>query len=94
MRKCRIVVNDYSDATHGSSATHYDKNNPPEIIQYNVDAWCVGGDVGVRSYFIIDNSLYEAHGDDGHWWLVSKLASRFLAEIIEALRALSKEEIR
>ena len=85
MRKCKITVYDYSDARHNASARHYNKNRPPEVVEFNVEAYCVGGDTGVRAYWVQDKRLYMAHGDDGHWWLTSVIAVHWAAEMIEAL---------
>jgi len=91
MRKCKITVFDYSDATHNASARHYDKDNPPKVVEYNVEAYCVGGDEGVRAYFIKDGCLYSAHGDDGHWWLTSIIGLGWVPEMIEALEVIVEE---
>ncbi len=92
MRKCKITVYDYSDARHNASASHYDKNNPPEVVQFDVEAWCVGGDEGVQAYWVQDGRMYTAHGDDGHWWLDSVIAEAWVPEIIETLIACMEEE--
>jgi len=91
MRKCKITVFDYSDARHNSPATWYDKDNPPEVVEYNVEAWCAGGDEGVQAYWVQDRVLYIAHGDDGHWWLNSTIAVNWAAEIIAAIEKAVKE---
>ena len=92
MRKCKITVYDYSDARHNASATHYDKDNPPEIEEYNVEAWCVGGDEGIFAYWIDGDTMYYANGDDGHWWLEGIVNKHWLKEMIECLQAVQKEE--
>ena len=92
MRKCKITVFDYSDATHNASATHYNKDDPPEIIEYNVEAYCVGGDEGVRAYWVQNRCMYTAHGDDGHWWLTSVIALGWVEEMIEALEGTLGED--
>ncbi len=94
MRKCNITVFDYSDATHNSNARHYDKDNPPEVVEYNVEAYCVGGIDGIRAYFFKGDRFYEANGDDGHWWLMSVCGTGWLKEIIEALQAVEKKRKR
>ena len=86
MRKCKITVYDYSDARHNASARHYDKGSPPEVVEFNVEAYCVGGDEGVRAYWVQDKRLYIAHGDDGHWWLDSVIAVHWAPEMIEAMK--------
>lgn len=85
MRKCKITVYDYSDARHGSSARQYNKDNPPEVVEFNVEACCVGGEEGVRAYWVQDDRLYTAHGDDGHWWLTGVIALHWAPEMIEAM---------
>lgn len=95
MRKCKITVYDYSDASHNASARHYDKNDPPNVVEYTVNAWCVGGDCGVRAYFTLGSKpgvLFVAHGDDGHWWLDSVIAVRWMPEMIKAMTAILEEE--
>jgi hypothetical protein len=86
MRKCNITVYDYSDARHNASARQYDKTNPPEVVEFNVEAWCVGGDCGVRAYWVQEGSLFMAHGDDGHWWLDSTIATRWATDMIDAMK--------
>jgi len=86
MRKCKITVYDYSDARHNASARHYDKNHPPEVVEFNVEAWCVGGDEGVKAYWVQDDRLYTAHGDDGHWWLNSVTSVNWAPGMIEAMQ--------
>ncbi len=91
MRKCKITVYDYSNARHNASASHYDKNNPPEVVEFNVEAWCVGGDEGVQAYWIQDDTMYTAHGDDGHWWLDSTIAVGWAKEMAEAIEGAISE---
>jgi hypothetical protein len=85
MRKCKITVYDYSDARHNASATHYDKNNPPEVVEFNVEAWCVGGDEGVQAYWVQNEQLYIADGDDGHWWLNGVISVYWVPGMIKAM---------
>jgi len=92
MRKCNITVYDYYDARHNSSPSHYDKENPPEVIRYDVDAYCVQGDEGFRAFWIQDDQLYTAHGDDGHWWLNSVMAAHWAPEMAEALLETIKDQ--
>jgi hypothetical protein len=91
MRKCKITVFDYSDAVHGSAPWHYDKNNPPKVVEYNVEAWCVQGDCGFLAYWIKGSTLYTAYGDDGHWWLNRTMDAHWLPETVDALKALLSE---
>jgi hypothetical protein len=91
MRKCTITVYDYSNARHGADARHYDKNNPPEVKKFDVEAFCVGGNEGVKAYFYQGDLLYEADGDDGHWWLTGVIHCDWLREIIDALKAVEKK---
>ncbi len=89
MRKCKIKVTDYSDARHGTAPWHYDKNNPPWTKEYNVEAYCVGGEEGILAYFIIDDMLYTARGDDGHWWLAGVTSIHWIPEMVEAIKAIN-----
>ena len=84
-RKRKITVWDYFDAAHGS----YNRRELEKPVKYEVDAWCVQGETGFIAYFIIDDRLYEAHGDDGHWWLVGVINTHWLKEWQETVAALS-----
>ena len=88
----RIIVTDYSDVKHGSPPWCYDPGNPPNIVEYKVDALCIGGPDGVRAYFMLDGMFCTAHGDDGHWWLASMLSVGYLPETIKSLEALLSAE--
>lgn len=92
MRKCNITVYDYHDAFHGRQ-----RYLPPsenfKPVKYEVEAWCVGGDTGIRAFFFIDNMFCTADGDDGHWWLVSACHNAWLKEIKEAINAIEKENL-
>ena len=95
MRKCKITVFDYTDATHNSPIALYDKEDPPNVVEYIVNAWCVGGETGVRAYFTLGSKpglLFTAHGDDGHWWLDNVIAIRWLPEMMEAMTAIIEED--
>ena len=92
MRKCQITVFDYSDARHNASATHYDKDNPPDVVEYNVEAYCVGGDTGVRAYWIQDKRMYTAHGDDGFWSLTNVISIGWIQDMADAMIACLEEK--
>jgi len=92
MKKHRITVYDYQDATHNASVWQYDSNNPPETIKYEVDAWCVGGKYGIKAFFIRDGLCYEAAGDDGHWWLVVVFSAEWLEEMIKVLTKVKNKQ--
>jgi hypothetical protein len=87
MRKCIITVYDYTEASKGGRLSQFNSNNPPEVVEFNVEAWCVGGKEGVRAYWIQDDRLYQANGDDGHWELISVIHIGWTDEIVEALQA-------
>jgi len=91
MRKCKITVFDYADARHGSAACHYNFLHPPKVKTYEVEAWCVGGDTGVRAYWVQEERLFVAHGDDGHWWLDSVIGANWVSEMLEAMEEAVKE---
>ncbi len=82
MRKCKITVYDYNDNIHGG---HAPKDFKP--VKYEVEAWCVGGDEGIRAFFFIGDMFCTADGDDGHWWLVNRCSKGWLKEIKEAIVA-------
>ena len=89
MRKCAITVWDYEDNIHGG---HASKDYKP--VKYEVEAWCVGGDEGVKAYFFVDNRICVANGDDRGWWLVDRFHMHWIHEIEEAVHAIAGEEIR
>lgn len=74
MEPVRIRVWDYRSELQGAK-------------KYDVDAWCVGGTDGIRAYFFLDGMLYEADGDDGHWWVKSVSADTWAGKMLEALNA-------
>jgi hypothetical protein len=74
MKKRNIIVYDYSSSV--------------KPIKYEVEAHCVGGENGVRAYFILNEKMYEAQGDDGHWWLVGKISKSWIKEIIDTISSL------
>jgi hypothetical protein len=80
MRKCKITVYDYRDRP--------DTATPDK---YEVEAWCVGGDEGIRALFCQGNTIYEVNGDDGHWWLVGASDKHWLNETIEMYQAMADE---
>jgi len=67
--------------------TVYDYDKTP-ATKFEVFAWCVGGEEGIIAYFDLDGWLYEAHGDDGHWWLVNKFSMLWLSEIVKVLTSM------
>jgi hypothetical protein len=82
MKKHRIKVWDHKNS----------RTAPPG--KFEVDAWCVGGATGIIAYFVQDGTLYEAHGDDGHWWLVGEMHYHWLEKIQEVVAAveISKQD--
>ena len=84
MRQCQITVWDYYDVQHGGSPYQREVLEP---VRYDVEAWCLQGETGFRAFFIINETLYEAHGDDGHWWLVGRMNVHWLKEYKETLDA-------
>jgi len=91
MRKCKITVWDYKDNIHGHTH-HIPKDFKP--VKYEVEAWCVGGEEGIKAFFFVDNMICMADGDDGHWWLVDRFHMHWIQEISEAVQAIAKEEIK
>jgi len=77
----KITVWDYNNAMQGGQ-------RPPkgfEPVKYEVEAWCVGGEEGIRAYFFIKDMFCEANGDDGHWWLKSVCHKQWVKKIKEAI---------
>jgi len=89
MRKCKITVWDYQDNMHAGS-NHVPENFEP--VKYEVEAWCVGGDLGIKAFFFIDNRICMADGDDGAWWLVDAFHMHWIHEIEETIHAVAEEE--
>ena len=91
MEKCKIIVWDYRNNMHG-----WPVSLPPpenfEPVEYEVEAWCVGGSEGIKAFFFIDNMICMADGDDGHWWLVDRFHMHWIHEIEEAVHAAAEEE--
>lgn len=83
MKKHKIDVWDYNNTVHGGRIAK-------EPVKYKVDAWCVGGDEGIRAFFFIDEYFCVAEGDDGHWWIISVCHVDWLEEIKEAINAAKK----
>ena len=83
--KHKIRVYDYNDAVHGSMPWHgtYSKDAEPEV--YDVEAWCVGGPEGIRAFFLMDDIMYCASGDDGHWWLVERMHKDWIPKIKDTI---------
>ena len=84
MRKCKIKIYDYKNVMRLSLPAG---TKPEEIppVKYNVDAWCVGGDEGIRAFFFLNDKFCTANGDDGHWWLVNTCHKNWFVEIKEAM---------
>ena len=73
-----ITVYDYHGAMNGCAPWHYKPGN--HVDKYEVNAWCVQGEEGFRAFFFIGEMLCEAHGDDGHWWLIGVMNKHWLKE--------------
>ena len=92
METNRITVYDYSGARFGASNWQIAKYLKQEPVKYDVDAYCVGGDEGIQAYWVQDNTLYIANGDDGHWWLIGIVGTSWTLETIAALNSTLKAE--
>ena len=91
--KHKIRVYDYHDAMHGTApwnALGSTTTEEPDV--FDVEAWCVGGEKGIRAFFIIDEILYCASGNDGHWWLVERMHKSWLPKIKTVLDEAIREE--
>lgn len=92
--KHKIRVYDYHDAEHGTAPWNSMGkrlvDEEPNVM--DVDAWCVGGPQGIRAFFIKDDMLYCASGDDGHWWLVERMHKSWLAKIKDTINEIVLEE--
>jgi hypothetical protein len=83
--KQKITVYDYTDAIHGGQIPVTEQE---DVKKYEVEAWCLQGETGFRAYFYIDDMLCEAHGDDGHWWLIGRMHKHWLAEFKETVNSI------
>lgn len=90
MRKCKITVWDHEDNVHGHG--HTPKDHKP--AKYEVEAWCVNGDEGIKAFFFLDDTICMADGDDGHWWLVDRFHMHWIHDIEKAVHAIAEEEIK
>jgi len=79
MKKEKITVYDYTPCK---------SNENVEPTKYEVKAHCVGGKYGVRAYFILNDKIYEAQGDDGHWWLTGTIDKSWIKEIMDTISSL------
>jgi len=85
MQTCKIKVFDYNGSRYGSAHHPNSNYHDEDPFVYTPNAYCVGGAEGVRAYWIDDGWLYTAHGDDGHWWLDSRIGAQWLLEIKDVL---------
>ena len=92
METTRITVYDYSGARFGASNEQTAKYLKEEPVEYNVNAYCVGGSEGIQAYWVQDTALYIANGDDGHWWLTGIVGTSWTPETIAALTSTLKAE--
>lgn len=92
MKTRRITVWDYNGVSIGKG------HNGPALeqpIKFEVDAWCLAGETGFIAYFILEDILYEAHGDDGHWWLSNTMSIHWLPElkkVVQSIEPIDKNE--
>lgn len=73
-----IVVWDYKNIIKRSA----------DPIKYEVKAWCMAD---FRAYFFIDDFLCEAHGDDGHWWIVYMTHKHWVSAFKETVASIKEE---
>jgi hypothetical protein len=85
--KEKITVYDYTDAIHGGIAPVKHKQY---VKKYEVEAWCLQGQTGFVAYFYMGDTLYEAHGDDGHWRLVGRMHKHWLKELKETVNSIEE----
>lgn len=89
IEKQKITVYDYHGAIKSSAPWHYKENINP--TRYDVEAWCVGGKNGIKAFFFINDTLYEANGDDGHWWLIGIMHKDWLEKFKETINSIQFE---
>jgi hypothetical protein len=85
-----ITIYDYNDARHGTAPRPSGARRG--VKKYVVEAFCVNGPEGVRAYFMEEDIVCVAAGDDGHWWLLETYHEHWLPFIIEALSQLVNRE--
>ena len=61
---------------------------------FEVEAFCVGGKEGVRAYFFHEGSFCVANGDDGSWWLMSRMHPNWVPECLAAMQALHEDYLQ
>jgi hypothetical protein len=89
IEKIKITVWDYTNAIHGGTTPVTKKE---DVGEYEVDAWCVGGEEGIKAYFYMGNLFCTAHGDDGHWWLVGRMGKQWVKEMKKVVAAIEEVE--
>ena len=86
MNKQKMTVYDYCGQRNGVSPHQAQRiGDHYEVKEFHPEAYVVGGEDGVRAYWIEGDIMYEAHGDDGHWWLVSTIHKFWVGGMMEAL---------
>lgn len=83
METTKITVWDYHGARNGAAPWHYQKGT--DAFKFEVDAYCVGGKAGVRAFWKEGDIMYEAHGDDGYWYLVGVISVYWVPGMIESM---------
>jgi hypothetical protein len=81
INKTKITVYDYGTFTH---------HRTEPIVYKDVDAWCLQGETGFLAFFIIDDTLFEAHGDDGHWWVAGRMHTHWIDELKEVVMSIAR----
>jgi hypothetical protein len=56
--------------------------------RYDVEAWCLQGELGFRAFFYVDDMLYEAAGDDGYWYVLYTMHKAWLNKFKEVVNAI------
>ena len=89
----KITVYDYAGVRFGCAAhqdsSHYTSQEP---FIFEPDAKVVGGIDGVRAYWVENEMLYTAHGDDGHWWLGSVINATWMTAMVSAMKSVHKKK--
>jgi len=91
--KHKIRVYDYHDAMHGTppwNALGRSQGNEDPTV-YDVEAWCIGGPNGIRAFFLMDDIMYCASGDNGHWWLVERMHKQWIPKIKQTIDDMIEE---
>lgn len=80
-----ITVYDYRDHV---SNKHPWMLNEHGVKYVEVNAFCVAD---FKAFFVIGDYVWEAEGDDGHWWVVGRFQKRWLSDFSRVVEVLVEQ---